>query len=99
MYANKVWTLVAPPEGVRPIGCSWVFKKKTDMEGNVQTFIGRLVAKGFRQIHGIDYDETFSPLVKTKSIHILLAIAAFYDTKSGKWMSKLLSLMEIYSRM
>ena len=35
MYRNKVWTLVDPPEGVKPIGCKWVFKKKTDMDGNV----------------------------------------------------------------
>ncbi|KAG8489201.1 hypothetical protein CXB51_017237 [Gossypium anomalum] len=66
MYENQVWTLVDPPEGVKPIGCKWVFKKKTDMDGNVQTYKGRLVAKGFRQIHGVDYDETFSPMdVKT----------------------------------
>ncbi|KAK8696525.1 hypothetical protein V6N13_001659 [Hibiscus sabdariffa] len=49
------------------------------MDGNVQTYKGRLVAKGFRQIHGIDYDETFSPVAMFKSIRILLAIAAFHD--------------------
>ncbi|KAG8501099.1 hypothetical protein CXB51_003178 [Gossypium anomalum] len=66
MYENQVWTLVDPPKGVKPIGCKWVFKKKTDMDGNVQTYKGRLVAKGFHQIHGVDYDETFSPMdVKT----------------------------------
>ncbi|KAK9032006.1 hypothetical protein V6N11_056291 [Hibiscus sabdariffa] len=45
MSDNKVWTLVEPPEGVKPIGCKWVFKKKTDMDGNVQTYKGRLVPK------------------------------------------------------
>ncbi|PKI52912.1 hypothetical protein CRG98_026743, partial [Punica granatum] len=79
MYTNQVWTLVDPPEGVKPIGCKWVFKKKTDMDGNVITFKGRLVAKGFRQVHGVDYDETFSPMAMLKSIRILLAIAAYYD--------------------
>ncbi|KAK8589956.1 hypothetical protein V6N12_024343 [Hibiscus sabdariffa] len=79
MSNNQVWTLVEPPEGIKPIGCKWVFKKKTDMDGNVQTYKGRLVAKGFRQIHGIDYDETFSPVAMFKSIQILLAIAAFHD--------------------
>ncbi|KAK8584244.1 hypothetical protein V6N12_068490 [Hibiscus sabdariffa] len=49
------------------------------MDGNVQTYKGRLVAKGFRQIHGIDYDETFSLVAMFKSIPILLAIAAFHD--------------------
>ncbi|KAK8636264.1 hypothetical protein V6N13_004968 [Hibiscus sabdariffa] len=79
MSDNQVWTLVEPPEGIKPIGCKWVFKKKTDMDGNVQTYKGRLDAKGYRQIHGIDYDETFSPVAMFKSIRILLAIAAFHD--------------------
>ncbi|KAL4311612.1 hypothetical protein GQ457_01G021040 [Hibiscus cannabinus] len=79
MSENQVWTLVEPPEGIKPIGCKWVFKKKTDMDGNVQTYQGRLVAKGFRQIHGVDYDETFSPVAMFKSIRILLAVAAFHD--------------------
>ncbi|KAK8701481.1 hypothetical protein V6N13_019868 [Hibiscus sabdariffa] len=79
MSDNQVWTLVEPPEGIKPIGCKWVFKKKTDMDGNLQTYMGRLVAKGYRQIHGIDYDETFSPVAMFKSIRILLAIAAFHD--------------------
>ncbi|KAK8988379.1 hypothetical protein V6N11_061137 [Hibiscus sabdariffa] len=76
---NQVWTLVEPPEGVKPIGCKWVFKRKTDMDGNVQTYKGQLVAKGFRKIHGVHYDETFSPVAMFKSIRILFAIAAFHD--------------------
>ncbi|KAL4323733.1 hypothetical protein GQ457_11G029180 [Hibiscus cannabinus] len=79
MSENQAWTLVEPPEGINPIGCKWVFKKKTDMDGNVQTYKGRLVAKGFRKIHGVDYDETFSPVAMFKSIRILLAVAAFHD--------------------
>ncbi|KAL4282316.1 hypothetical protein GQ457_03G017520 [Hibiscus cannabinus] len=49
------------------------------MDGNVQTYKGRLVAKGFRQICGVDYDETFSPVAMFKSIRILLDVAAFHD--------------------
>ncbi|KAK9024732.1 hypothetical protein V6N11_004889 [Hibiscus sabdariffa] len=79
MSENQVWILVEPPEGIKPIGCKWVFKKKTNMDGNVQTYKGQLVAKGFRQIHGVDYDETFSPVAMFKSIRILFAIAAFHD--------------------
>ena len=48
MYQNKVLTLVDPLEGVKPIGCKWVFKKKTDMDGKVQTYKTRLVAKCFK---------------------------------------------------
>ena len=79
MYENQVWDLVAAPEGVTPIGCKWVFRKKTDMEGKVVTYKARLVAKGYRQRPGIDFDETFSPVAMLKSIKILLAIAAHHD--------------------
>ena len=79
MYMNQVWTLVDPPKGIKPIGCKWVFKKKTDMEGNAITYKARLVAKGSRQKQGVDYDETLSPIAMLKSIIILLAIAAHYD--------------------
>ncbi|PKI65240.1 hypothetical protein CRG98_014389 [Punica granatum] len=49
------------------------------MDGNVITFKGRLVTKGFRQVHGVDYNETFSSVAMLKSIRILLAIAVYYD--------------------
>ena len=82
MYDNQVWTLVDPPEGAKIIECKWIFKIKAD-----NTFKGRLVAKGFKQSHGVDYDETFSRVVMlksirillVKSIRILLAIAVYYD--------------------
>ena len=79
MYDNQVWDLVDPPEGIKPIGCKWVFKKKTDMEGNVIPYKARLVAKGYRQRQGIDFDEIFSPIAMLKSIRILVAIATHYD--------------------
>jgi hypothetical protein len=79
MHDNQVWNLVDPIDGVRPIGCKWVFKKKMDKDGNVHIYKARLVAKGFKQIHGIDYDESFSPVVMLKSIWILLASVAYFD--------------------
>nr|GEX67606.1 hypothetical protein [Tanacetum cinerariifolium] len=57
----------------------WLFKKKTDMDGNVHIYKARLVAKGFTQTPGIDYEETFSPVVDIRAIRILIAIAAYYD--------------------
>ena len=79
MSKNQVWSLVDLPEGIRPIGCKWIFKKKKDMDGNVHIYKARLVAKGYRHIHGIDYEETFSPVAMIKSIRIMLAIAAYLD--------------------
>ena len=79
MYDNQVWTLIDPADGLKTIGCKWVFKKKIDMDDNVHTFKERLVAKVFKQTHGIDYDETFSPVAMLKFIRILLAIVAYYD--------------------
>ena len=49
MYTNQVWTLIDQLEGIKPIKCKWIFKKKTDMEGNVITYKVSLVAKGYRQ--------------------------------------------------
>jgi hypothetical protein len=71
--------LIDPIDAVRPIDCKWVFKKKTDKDGNVHIYKARLVAKGFMQIYGIDYDETFSPVAMLKSVWILLEIAAYFD--------------------
>jgi hypothetical protein len=79
MHDNQVWNLVDPINGVRSIGCKWVFKKKTDKDGNVHIYKARLVVKGFNQIHGIDYDETFSPVVMLKSVWIFLEIVVYID--------------------
>jgi hypothetical protein len=79
MHDNQVWNLVDPIEGVRPVDCKWIFKKKLDMDGNVHIYKARLVAKGFRQIQGVDYEETFSPVAMLKFVRILLAIVAYYD--------------------
>jgi hypothetical protein len=79
MGENQVRNLVDPPDGVKPIECKSIYEKKKDMDGNVNIYKDRLVAKGFRQVQGVDYDESFSPVVMLKSIRIILAIATYFD--------------------
>ncbi|GKA55718.1 retrotransposon protein, putative, ty1-copia subclass [Tanacetum coccineum] len=79
MRDNQVWYLVDLPSNGRTVRCKWLFKKKTDMDGNVHTFKARLMAKGFTQTYEVDYGETFSPVANIRAIRILLAIAEFYD--------------------
>ena len=79
MKVIDIWTLVDPPEGVKPVGCKWVFKKKRGADGKVETYKVHLIVKDYRQHYGIDYDEIFSPIAVLKSIQIMLAIAAYLD--------------------
>ena len=75
LLENNTWELIKLPEGRKAIGCKWVFRVKYDSEGRVERFKGRLVAQGYSQKYGIDYDETFSPVARYSSIRTLLAFA------------------------
>nr|GEW76700.1 retrotransposon protein, putative, Ty1-copia subclass [Tanacetum cinerariifolium] len=77
---SKILTLTVelPPNG-KTVGSKWLFKKKTDIDGNVHIYKARYVAKGFTQTSRIDNDETFSSVADIRVIRILNAIAAYYD--------------------
>ncbi|GKD02187.1 retrotransposon protein, putative, ty1-copia subclass, partial [Tanacetum coccineum] len=75
-HDNQVWCLVDLPPGGRTIGNKRLFNKKTDMDGIIHTFKARLIEKGFTQIYGLEYEETFSPVADIRAIRILLAIAS-----------------------
>nr|GEW17341.1 hypothetical protein [Tanacetum cinerariifolium] len=79
MKNNEVWVLVDLPPNGKTVGSKWLFKKKTNMDGNIHTYKARFVAKGYTQTLGIDYEETFSPVADIRAIRILIAIAAYYD--------------------
>ena len=59
IYENKVWTLVDLPDDRQTIENKWIFKRKTDAYGNITIYKAQLVVKSFRQVQGVDYDETF----------------------------------------
>ena len=72
---NDIWTLVPRLDGEHIIGTKWIFHNKTDEEGNVIRNKARIVAQGYSQMEGIDYDEKFAPVSHIESIKILLALA------------------------
>ncbi|GKA13109.1 zinc finger, CCHC-type containing protein, partial [Tanacetum coccineum] len=79
MKDNQVWILVDLPSDCKTVGIKWLFKKKTNMDGNIHTYKARLLAKGFTQTYRVDYKETFSLVADIKVIRILIAIVAYYD--------------------
>ncbi|GJZ08372.1 retrovirus-related pol polyprotein from transposon TNT 1-94 [Tanacetum coccineum] len=81
LVANDVWELVPQPRNMTIIGTKWVFRNKLDENGVVSRNKARLVAQGYNQQEGIDYDETYTLIARLESIRILLAYACALDFK------------------
>ncbi|GJY58036.1 zinc finger, CCHC-type containing protein [Tanacetum coccineum] len=79
MKDKEVWDLFNLPPNGKTVGSKWLFKKKTDMDGAVHTYKARLMVNGYTQTLGIDYEETFYPIVDNRAIRILIAVTAYYD--------------------
>lgn len=79
LKANKTWVLTNLPPGENAVKSKWVFKTKRNGEGKAVRWRARLVAKGFSQREGLDYGETFAPVVRYDSLRYLAALAVKYD--------------------
>ena len=77
---NHTWDLVTLPPRQSVVGCKWIYKIKTRSDGSIECYKVRLVAKGFTQEYGIDYEETFAPVARISSVRALLAVVA-----ASKW--------------
>lgn len=76
---NKTWSLIKPTKDAKIIDCRWIYKVKIRTDGSIDRYKASLCAKGYLQRKGIDFYETFSPVVRYDSIRILIALATELD--------------------
>jgi hypothetical protein len=74
LMKNQTWHLVPVHQMQNLVDCKWVFKVKHKSDGSIDRYKARLVAKVFKQRYDIDYEDTFSPVVKIATVHIILSI-------------------------
>lgn len=91
LLSTNTWTLVPLAFNQNLVGCKWVFKKKHLSDGTIKCHKARLVVKGYNQIAGLDYFETFSPIVKPTITRLVLSIAI-----SSGWSLKQLDMQSAF---
>ena len=79
LHDNGTWEVVDLPKGKKVVGSKWVFTMKYKTDGELERYKARLVAQGFTQTYGINYEETFAPMAKLNSIRVLLSLAVNLD--------------------
>ena len=79
LQANETWVEEVPPEGVNLVSAKWVFTIKVKLSREIERFKARLVARGFSQVLGEDYFETFSPTVRMDTLRIFLVTVTVLD--------------------
>src|SRR5882724_6526766 len=79
LVRKQTWDIVDAPPDTNIIGSRWTYHLKRDVHGAIMHYKACLVAQGFTQTLGIDYNETFAPVSKFASTHVILALAAIHD--------------------
>jgi hypothetical protein len=85
---SEVWDLVPKPNDINVIGTKWIYKNKSDENGTVTRNKERLVAQGYRQVEGLDFDETFAPVARLESIRLLLGVDCILSSNCFRWMRR-----------
>jgi hypothetical protein len=91
LLRNHTWHLIPPESSRNLIDCKWIYKVKHKADGSIDRYKSRLVVKGFKQHLGIDYDDTFSPVVKPATIRLVLSIAV-----SQGWSLRQLDVQNVF---
>ena len=84
LQRQGTWSLVPHSPSQNVVGCKWVYKLKLNCDGSINRYKARLVAKGFHQQYGVDFEETFSPVIKPPTVRIILSLAVQFDWPLGQ---------------
>ena len=87
MLQNDTRDIIDLPKGQKSVGCRWVFRLKYRVDGTLNRHKVRLVARGYTQIYGVDYQETFAPVAKMNTMRIIISLAVYSKKKLSPWQS------------
>lgn len=74
LYKNNTWEIIDFSKGRKAIGCRWIYKIKYKTNGEIEQYKAKLVAKGYNQREGIDFEETFSLVAKIVTVHLVISL-------------------------
>ena len=79
LLSNKTWDLIPRPPRANVVTGKWIFKHKLNSDGTLDKYKARWVLQGFTQRPGVDFDETFNPVIKATTVHYVLSLALSWD--------------------